>query len=136
MKTHKLRAKQFYNIGPGTQCYKTFYGRSSRNMLECLSLASLSNLVQCLQVRLGPTQMKCLFRYSTLGQAPGLAHKHQTRLERLVRDKRSSLLRKHVTYGRKVLQQWSQKSSQYDIKNYRPKKGLNLSFFWGLYNQT
>jgi hypothetical protein len=32
---------------------------------------------------------------------PGLTHKHQTRLERLARDKRSRLLRKVVTYGRK-----------------------------------
>ncbi len=39
------------------------------------------------------------FRCSTLGQAPGLIHKHQTRLERLVRDKHSSLLQKSVNYG-------------------------------------
>jgi hypothetical protein len=31
----------------------------------------------------------------------GLTRKHWTRLERLARDKRSSLLRKFVTYGRK-----------------------------------
>ncbi len=31
----------------------------------------------------------------------GLTHKHYTRLERLVKDKRSSLLRKVVNYGRK-----------------------------------
>ncbi len=31
----------------------------------------------------------------------GLTHKHQTRLEKLGKDKRSSLLRKFVTYGRK-----------------------------------
>ena len=41
------------------------------------------------------------FRYSTLGLAPGLARKHQTRLEKLARDERSSELQKFVTYGRK-----------------------------------
>ncbi len=41
------------------------------------------------------------FRCSTLGQAPGLTHQHQTRLERLAKEKRSSLLRKVVTYRRK-----------------------------------
>jgi hypothetical protein len=38
---------------------------------------------------------------STLGWAPGLTHKHQTRLERFARDKRSSLLRKSVINGQK-----------------------------------
>ena len=38
-------------------------------------------------------------RCSSLGQAPGLTHKHQTRLERLARDKHSSLLQKSVNYG-------------------------------------
>ncbi len=38
------------------------------------------------------------FRCSTLGQAPGLTHKHQTRL---ARDKHSSLLQKSVNYDRK-----------------------------------
>ncbi len=41
------------------------------------------------------------FRCSTLGYAPGLTHKHKTRLGRLARDKHSSLLRKSVNYGRK-----------------------------------
>ncbi len=41
------------------------------------------------------------FRCSTLGQASGLTNKHQTRLERLARDKHSSLSRKFVNYGRK-----------------------------------
>ncbi len=40
------------------------------------------------------------FRCSTLGWAPGFTHKHQTRLERLAKDKHSSLLRKSVNYGR------------------------------------
>ncbi len=41
--------------------------------------------------------LKC----STLGSAPGLTHKYKTRLERLARDKHSSLLRKSVNYGSK-----------------------------------
>jgi hypothetical protein len=41
------------------------------------------------------------FRCSTLGYAPGLSHKHQTRLERLVREKQSSLLQKSLKYSRK-----------------------------------
>jgi hypothetical protein len=41
------------------------------------------------------------FRCCTLGKAPSLAHKQQTWLERIARDKHSSLLQKFVTYGRK-----------------------------------
>jgi hypothetical protein len=41
------------------------------------------------------------FKCSTLGQTPGLTPKHKARLERLSRDKRSSLLQKIVTYGHK-----------------------------------
>ncbi len=44
---------------------------------------------------------EALFRCSTLGYAPGLTHKHYTRLERLNRNKHSSLLRTFVNYGRK-----------------------------------
>ncbi len=32
---------------------------------------------------------------------PGKTHKHKTRMERLAKDKHSSLLQKFVTYGRK-----------------------------------
>jgi hypothetical protein len=42
-----------------------------------------------------------LFRYSSLGWAPGLTHRHQTRLEKLAGDKYSSLLRKIINYGQK-----------------------------------
>ncbi len=40
------------------------------------------------------------FGYSTLGKGPDLTPKHSTRLNRLTRYKRSSLLQKVVTYGR------------------------------------
>jgi hypothetical protein len=33
--------------------------------------------------------------------APGLTHKHWARLERLAKDKHSSLLQKSINYGRK-----------------------------------
>ncbi len=42
-------------------------------------------------------QLKC----TSLVLGPGLSYKHWTRLERLVRDKHSSLLRKFVNYDRK-----------------------------------
>jgi hypothetical protein len=41
------------------------------------------------------------FRCSTLGLAPGLAHKHYNKRAILVRDKHSSLLRKSVNYEQK-----------------------------------
>jgi hypothetical protein len=41
------------------------------------------------------------FRCSTLGQAPGLIQKHYSRLEKLARDKLSSLLLTSVNYGQK-----------------------------------
>jgi hypothetical protein len=39
------------------------------------------------------------FRYSTRVKAPGLAHKQQTSLESLARDKHSSLLLTFINYG-------------------------------------
>ncbi len=66
--------KKIHNIVTCGQCYETFYGRKFR-----------------------------LFWCSTLGQAPGLTHKHQTRLERLAKDKHSTLFKKFVTYGRKKI---------------------------------
>jgi hypothetical protein len=44
---------------------------------------------------------KAPFRLSTLGQASGLTHKHYTRLEKLARDKNSSLFQKSVNYSYK-----------------------------------
>jgi hypothetical protein len=49
----------------------------------------------------GDYQSEASFRCSTLGKAPGLTNKHKTRLERLARDKHSSLLQKLVKYGQK-----------------------------------
>ncbi len=71
------------------------------NKLECLSLTSFfqPSLMFAGNDRAFPIEAP--FRCSTLGQAPGLAHKHQTMLERLATDKHSSLLRIFVNYGRK-----------------------------------
>ncbi len=41
------------------------------------------------------------FRCCTLGQASGLAHKQETRLERLTRDKHSNLLRNFINHRQK-----------------------------------
>jgi hypothetical protein len=41
------------------------------------------------------------FKCATLEQAPGLAHKQLTRLERLAKDEHSSLLQNFVTYSHK-----------------------------------
>ncbi len=47
------------------------------------------------------SQSKVSFRCCTLGQAPDLTYLYQTKLEKLAKDKRSSLLEKFVYYGRK-----------------------------------
>ncbi len=82
--------------------YRTFCGRNLQIFVisQCLSLASFSSLILCLHLMPEPARVKHLSS-STLGQAPGLAPKHQTRLERLTRDKHSSLLQKYVNYDRK-----------------------------------
>jgi hypothetical protein len=51
---------------------------------------------------MGAYSSETTFTCSTLGYATGLTHKHQTRLERLAKDKHSSLLRTLVNYGRKT----------------------------------
>ncbi len=64
-------------------------------------MASLSSLIQCLYKSLPQSGVheRC---FTWVGS--GLTHKHQTMLERLTRDKHSSLLRKSVNYDRIVLQ--------------------------------
>ncbi len=42
------------------------------------------------------------FRCSTIGQAPALADKPQAIFERLVMDKRTSLIQKFINYGEKM----------------------------------
>jgi hypothetical protein len=47
----------------------------------------------------GANPSEAPFRCSTLGWAPGLTHKHYTKLLRLARDKNSSFIRTFVNYG-------------------------------------
>ncbi len=68
--------------------YKTFYDRN-------LCIFIISQSVCPWQAYPSDAPFRC----STLGQAPGLTHKHQTRLESLDRDKHSSLLLTFVNYG-------------------------------------
>ncbi len=73
--------------------YKTFYGRNLRIFVISQSVCPWQAFpAQPRRVR--PSEAP--FRCSTLGQAPCLTHKHQTRLERLSCDKCSSLLRTSV----------------------------------------
>ncbi len=71
------------------------------NELECLSLESLSSLVLVIAGKARAYPSDAFFSCSTLGYAPGLTHKHQTRVERLARVKHSSVLRKFINYGPK-----------------------------------
>jgi hypothetical protein len=72
------------------------------NKLECLSLASLSGLAYYLWVRPGAyPRVEHLKGASLAWVGSGPTGKHYTLLERLARDKHSSLLRKSVNYGRK-----------------------------------
>ncbi len=73
------------NTGTWTQCYKTFLSVIDGffNEARLFVLASIYRLVSCFRVRPEPT------------------HKHQTRLEKLARDKHSSLIKKSANYGQK-----------------------------------
>ncbi len=69
-----------------------------------------------------------LKRSSPLGQALGLTHKHLTRLERLARDKPSSLLRIFINYGRKKFYKIgsrSKKQTRQDISSDSSKQPDN-----------
>ncbi len=85
--------------------------------LFSLFLKKISSEQECLQPSLIfgslPAYLsEAPFRNSTLGYAPYLTHKHYTRLERLARDKRSSLLRKLITCGRKKFYNIDTRSGQ------------------------
>ncbi len=70
-----------------------------RNKLECLSLASLSSLVFVGEARSLPQSGAPERSITRVGSS--LTHKHQTRLERLDRDKPFSTFRKSVNYSSK-----------------------------------
>ncbi len=85
------------------QCYKTFYCCKLQIFVISQSVHPSKPLQDTIvfagKARAFPSGIP--FRYSTLGQAPGLAHKQYHRLERLARGKHYSSLQKFVTYGRK-----------------------------------
>ncbi len=60
-----------------------------------MSLRGLSNVVKYFGVRAEPTQVK------QISEAPTITPKHSTRLERLARDKDSSVLGTVLNYDRK-----------------------------------
>ncbi len=65
---------------------------------------------------------------STLGQDPGLTHVDQNRLERVARDKHSSLLQKFVNYGHKIVLQYRHPRA-YPMKLLRSLECLSLAHF-------
>ncbi len=95
----------FAQLVTWVQFYKTFYGLNLRIFVISSSVCPWQILQPTLMLvgksKTFPSQEP--FTCSALGQAPGLAHKQQTRLDRLARDKVSSLLQKLVNYDRKKL---------------------------------
>ncbi len=81
--------------------YKTFFGRNLRIIMISQSVCIWQAFTAQSNVCVGAYPGEAPFRCSTLGYAPGLTHKHQSRQERLARDKQSSLIRKSVDYDRK-----------------------------------
>jgi hypothetical protein len=82
--------KKDYNIGPWCKCYKTQF-KSSFSKRECLSSASHSTssfVGKASSLPQSREREKCFTQVDS-----GLTQKHWTRLERLVRDKRYSLIR-------------------------------------------
>ncbi len=82
-------------VFPWVQCYKTFFFRNWRVFVINYGLCPWQTFSAKSNV-CGEDQSLPNFKCSTFGQAPGLTHKHQTRMERPARDKHSSLLR---TFG-------------------------------------
>ncbi len=115
-------------VNYGQKCFKTLapglnvirlYGRNLRTSLISKSicfwqaLPVQSNVCEQAGACLSEVPLRC----STLGQFPGLIRKQQTRLERLVRDKHSSLLRTYVKYVRKK------------FHNFGPRQGFEPRIF-------
>ncbi len=90
--------KKFYITGPRKASTVVVVAKKKSEIKDSILTIARG---QCYKIY--PYPSKAPFRCSTLGSAPGLTSKHKARLERLARDKRSSLLQKFVTYGRKQL---------------------------------
>ncbi len=83
--------------------HKTYYGRHLRISIISLSVCPWQAFPARSSVFLGKARAypsEASLRYSTLGEAPSLTQKHQTRLEILATDIHSSLLRKSINYSR------------------------------------
>ncbi len=91
----KLRRGKFYQIEFWGQCCKTFFVRNLRIFLVSQSVCPGKPFQSRLMIagKAGVYPNEAPFRCSTLGQAPGHTHKQQTRVEKLARDKHSSLLK-------------------------------------------
>ncbi len=87
------------------QCYVTFLRPQFTkvpNKLACLSLEGLPSLVYSLWVRIGAFPRIRHLKGAPLLKALSLNCKHYTLLERLPKDKQSSLLWTFINYGRKM----------------------------------
>ncbi len=62
------------------------------NKLERTSLACLSSLVYCLRVRAEPTRVKKISGATLYGRLLAFHQRHKTKLEKVIKDKHSSLL--------------------------------------------
>ncbi len=113
-----FRCSQFIYLG---QCYKTYYGRNLRMFVISQSVCLWQAFPVCCNAGAYPIEEH--FRCSTLGQALGLAHKQQTRLEKFARDKHSSLLQKFVNYEQKK------------FYNIGPRSHLSSYFYYLIYRQ-
>ncbi len=84
-KHSSLFKKESNNTNSWVQLLRPYF-TIFRNKLECLSMAGLSSLVQCLQERQGVYPSEVQFNCSSLGYVSALLNKHKTKLERLVKD--------------------------------------------------
>ncbi len=96
--------KKFYNIGPWAQCYKTFLSINLQIFVirqsVCISQTFNPRLLFMGKARSLPQSGVPERFFNTVGSC--FTIKHKTRLERLARDKDSSLLQKYVDYSCKT----------------------------------
>jgi hypothetical protein len=76
------------------------------------------------------------FKFSTLGEAPGLTRNHYTSLERLARDKRSSLLWKGKTYDRKKFYNIGHRLPKSMIFSYKLPGTYTINIFTAVINSV
>ncbi len=101
------------------------------NKLERLSQAGLSNLIKCFRARPGAYPRVEHLKGSSLVQALAFFHKHQTRQERLARDKH--LLRTFINYWCKMFYNIGPRTQPYLLvmlagKNMNVNQHLKLLF--------